>query len=184
MLKKLVFALFSLFFIVSCASPREAQVLIAPYRDNQLASAHRFVPLEEGRLYSSMEPQGAYLDWLIEEKGVKTFISLRGGIKEESRLRIERAGGTVIAYAWSAHRVPPQSEINEVLAHLDHTPRTAPALVFCRAGVDRTGFARALWRITRQGWSTRDAFKEFRAIGHIKPNVLDEYVKAHSPLPR
>lgn len=178
MLKKFFFTIFFLFFVVSCTSPPASVALIDPYRDHGLSQAYRFVPIEEGRLYSSMEPSGPYLDWLIAEKGVRTFISLRGGISEKSKKRIERAGGRVIVYAWSAYRVPPQKEIDEVLAILDNTPHDAPALVFCRAGVDRTGFIRALWRITRQGWQERDALSEFRAIGHIKRNVLDEYVKA------
>jgi protein tyrosine/serine phosphatase len=161
MLKKLFFVICTLLLAVSCALPPQAQALVEPYRDNDLAQAYRFVPLEEGRLYSSMEPRGDYLDWLLEEKGVKTFISLRGGMREESKQRIERAGGKVIVYAWSAYSLPPQDEIDEVLGHLDHTPHAAPALIFCKAGVDRTGFARALWRISHQGWSTRDALKNF-----------------------
>lgn len=177
MLKRFLFAVFCLLFVVSCAAPPASQTLIDPYRDNALARGFRFVPLEEGRLYSSMEPKGAYLDWLIEKKGVKTFISLRGGMSAKGKQRIERAGGKVIVYAWSARHVPPQREIDEVLAYLEHTTSDAPLLVFCRAGVDRTGFVRALWRISHQGWSHRDALDEFRALGHIKRNVLDEYVR-------
>lgn len=172
-----LFAALSLLFLASCAAPMQSDALLAPYRDHEVATPYRFMPLEEGRLYSSMEPEHAFLDWLIREKGVRTFISIRGKMKPAAQRHIERSGGRVLVYTWSAYRVPPQAEIDGLLTVMDSATTAQSAIVFCKAGVDRTGFVRALWRIRMQGWSKEDAFAEFRARGHIRRSVLDDYLE-------
>ncbi|MBI4120911.1 MAG: hypothetical protein HY457_01510 [Parcubacteria group bacterium] len=161
--------------LCGCTLPEKTAVLTAPYKDNSLAVAHRFVPLEEGALYTSREPSEALLLWLIEEKGVKTFISLKGDIPQWKEDLIEQKGAELKTFSWSAHRVPPREELDEVLG-LMRERENGPVHVFCRAGADRTGLVRAWWRFFYQGWSEEEALAEFRGMGHI-PNVLDTYLK-------
>lgn len=161
--------------LCACALPEKTKTLTAPYEENALATSHRFVPLEEGVLYTSREPNEAFIRWLVAEKGVRTFISLRGDIPQWKEDLIEQSGSELLMFSWSAHRVPPQGELEQVLRFMRERSN-GPVLVFCRAGVDRTGLVRAWWRFFEQGWSEEEALAEFRGMGHI-PNVLDTFLE-------
>lgn len=165
-----------LFIVISgCSIPAKTLELKASYKNNPLALAHNFVPLEEGALYTSRDPMPEFIEWMIKERSVKTFVSLRGDFSPEQERVIRSHGAEMIVFRWSASRVPKEEEIAHVLSIMKNS-HNSPVLVFCRAGADRTGFIRAYWRMSEQGWSKRDAFREFFMHGHIRRNVLDDYL--------
>lgn len=167
--------LFLLLALAGCV-PTRTHILRAPYWNEPLAVTHHFVPLEEGRLYSSAMPNTAFLNWLVREKGVRVLVSLRGPLPPEIRALAAREKLAIYTFAWSATRVPPEEELRAVFTLMKNASGEYPVLVFCKAGVDRTGYARAYYRYYAQGWSARDALREFSGLFHL-PNVLDDDLK-------
>lgn len=168
-------AMFFGFMVAGCTIPFKTIDLTKPYNYNELANEHRFIPIEEGASYSGKEPDEKFLLWLIRTKKVKTFISLKGNISKKSENFIRKNGVKLITFRWTARRVPPKHEI-EKISDLMQDGRHQPIYLFCRSGVDRTGFFRAYYRFFYQGWTEEDALREFYGMWHI-PNVLDEYLK-------
>lgn len=162
-------------FLASCV-PMKTVRLTEPYRDNPIATLHHFVPIEEGRVYSSASPNPEFLEWLAREKGVRELVSLRGPLDPKLHPIVERYGMRVHAFHWSAKHVPPENELRKVFTLMKDAPRARPILIFCKAGVDRTGYARAYYRVFGQGWNAAHALREFNGLFHI-PNVLDEDLK-------
>lgn len=172
---RLFFCLAILFLISGCSIPTKTYQLRAPYQNNEMLMAYKFVPLQEDAVYSMMEPTEELILWLIQEKGIKTFISLKGDISASRLTIIKELGANLIPFSWTMSRIPPQSEIEDVIKIMNDSKRR-PVVIFCRAGTDRTGFIRAYYRITIQGWPVSEALREFYGFGHL-PNILDKYIK-------
>jgi protein tyrosine/serine phosphatase len=167
--------LFFVFLLGACA-PQQSLLVRVPYQHDILLVTHRFLPLEEGRLYSGSEPSDAMIAWLTKEKGVKTFVSLKGDMDPRRRAQLASEGVAVHAFAWSAHRVPPEEETQRVFHLMQGSTERDAVYVYCKAGVDRTGYARAYYRYFGQGWSARDSLNEMYSMFHF-PNVLDDDLK-------
>jgi protein tyrosine/serine phosphatase len=164
----------------SCSLPKKYYVENARYANEYNALRHNFVAIEDGAIYSSANPSPEFIKWLIEVKGVRTFISLRGEPSANQSRVIQQHGVEIRVFSWSAHRVPPEHEINEVLSLMSNS-RDRPVHVFCRGGADRTGFIRAYWRISKQNWNRDQAMTEFRMHFHLFRNDLDEYLERRFP---
>lgn len=169
------FLLAAAILLAACV-PMKTVRLMEPYRDDPLATIHHFVPIEEGRVYSSANPSPEFLEWLAREKGVRELVSLRGPLDPKLRPIAERYGIRVHSFSWNAKRVPPDVELRAVWLLMRHARPDRPVHIFCRAGVDRTGYARAYYRVFAEGWDAEDALREFNGLLHI-PNVLDDDLK-------
>ncbi len=142
--------------------------------------------LKDGSLSASAEPRGESLEWLLSEKRVRVLVSLKGDAPEESKRLIAKHGATLHVFHWSASRVPPDREIEQVFRLMREATPGAPVHVFCKAGVDRTGYARAYYRYYAQGWTARQAISEMYLFLHL-PNALDRDLErrfAQTPNPR
>ncbi|HMA92886.1 MAG TPA: dual specificity protein phosphatase family protein [Polyangiaceae bacterium] len=60
--------------------------------------------------------------------------------------------------------VPTQEQMVEFLDFVTN-PANQPAFVHCRAGINRTGLAVAVYRMAAEGWSVEEALSEARAYG-------------------
>jgi protein tyrosine phosphatase (PTP) superfamily phosphohydrolase (DUF442 family) len=109
-----------------------------------LGNLHIVVP---GRVYRSAQLSDAELDGLIEKRGIRTVINLRGCCNpfpwylEECRATHCR-GVNQEDIGFSAGRLPSVPEIHRLVEVLDRTDY--PILLHCNRGADRTGLASAI----------------------------------------
>ncbi len=106
---------------------------------------HTVVP---GELYRSGTLAPDRLREVIESRGIRTIINLRGRAeardwyREEARVAGE-ANVRLIDMPWSAQRELTEQQVAEYFRVLADAPR--PILIHCRSGSDRTGLAAALY---------------------------------------
>jgi uncharacterized protein (TIGR01244 family) len=98
--------------------------------------------------------------------GIKTIINLRESNEmagpEESEARA--AGMLYFSVPMESLGRPTDEQINRVLALINDT-QNAPVFVHCNKGRDRTGTVIACYRISRNGWTSKQAKDEARRYG-------------------
>lgn len=102
----------------------------------------------EGELYRSATLQPGRLREVIQNRGIRTIVNLRGRNEASSWYREEArvAGETdvkLIDLPWSASRELTDAQVAAFFEVLADAPR--PILIHCRSGADRTGLAAALY---------------------------------------
>lgn len=110
--------------------------------------------------YRGSQPDGRdYTD--LAAMGVKTVIDLqRDGLDNERQL-VESAG-------MKFHRIPmttrqaPTGDDLAVFLKLVNDPANQPVYVHCAGGRHRTGVMTAVYRMTHDGWTSDQAFKEMK----------------------
>ena len=100
--------------------------------------------VEQGRLYRSATLSRERLEQLVDAKGIRTIVNLRGGegsdwYRNEQDLAYER-GLDFFSFSLSARRIPSQETMTEIAAILRDVP--GPILIHCKSG--RTG--RGSWQ--------------------------------------
>ena len=116
-------------------------------------------------LYRGGQPTEAGIRTLAK-MGVKTIIDLRG---EDARAKREEnwaraAGMRFINVHESNWRKPTDESIDGILKQIDLT-ENQPVFVHCKHGSDRTGTVIAVYRITHDGWSAKQANDEAKKFG-------------------
>jgi len=110
-------------------------------------------------IFRSAQPNAAGFRALAAQHGVKTVISMRANHSDAALV-----SGTGIAAVpfptntWHIRR----SSVVGALRTLRTASRTAPVLLHCQHGADRTGLIMALYRVLYQGWSKEAALDEMR----------------------
>ncbi len=102
----------------------------------------------EGELYRSATLQPERLREVIQSRGIRTIVNLRGRNESSAWYREEArvAGETdvkLIDLPWSASRELTDAQVAAFFEVLADAPR--PILIHCRSGADRTGLAAALY---------------------------------------
>lgn len=117
-----------------------------------------------GKIYRSGQPTASQLQALLEEKGIRTVVNLRGA----DALLEDPTASNSWKFALSngikliniKFRTPPtERNITRLLSVLDDE-KNYPVLIHCAAGVVRTGLAVAVYRMERCGWSAEEALRE------------------------
>lgn len=127
--------------------------------------------VEAGRIYRSKQLDEQQLGKLIEERGIRTVINLRGADSSAEWYRQEKTvvtehGAELIDLSLS-DTVEPDSSL---MARLVDALRTAtlPVLIHCKAGADRTGLASALYEFVVMGRPASEAAGQLSfAYGHF-----------------
>lgn len=102
----------------------------------------------EGELYRSATLSSAQLQEVIESRGIRTIVNLRGRneysawYREEARVAAE-TNVKLIDMPWLASRELTDAQVAAFFKVLADAPR--PILIHCRSGADRTGLAAALY---------------------------------------
>lgn len=116
-------------------------------------------------LYRSGEPTEAGLKKL-KELGVRTIIDLRAPSErafDEKKAANDLDMKYIMLTMTSAS--PTEKQVSTILSTIqkaqDH-PDKGKVLVHCAHGSDRTGCMIGIWRVTQEGWSYEDAYKEMR----------------------
>ena len=116
-------------------------------------------------LFRGGQPSEAGINALAE-LGIKTVIYLRDG-KEHARLEekwVRAAGMNFIHEPERNWRKPKRGSIESTIEKLD-LAENQPVFVHCRRGADRTGTIIAIYRITRDGWTGKEANTEAKKFG-------------------
>lgn len=116
-------------------------------------------------LYRSGEPSEKGM-LKLKEMGVKTIIDLRsvGERKFDEKKLAEELGMKYILLTMSS-KAPTEKQVDTVVSTIkraQENPEKGKVLVHCAHGSDRTGCMIGIWRVSQEGWSYEDAYKEMR----------------------
>jgi protein tyrosine/serine phosphatase len=123
-----------------------------------------FYPIN-ANLFRGAQPTEAGVKQLAD-MGVKTIIELRGADEkaetEESWARAAKINFINIPLNnWFG---PKDEKIEKVLVEINKT-ENQPVFVHCQRGADRTGTVIAVYRITHDGWTAKQANDEAKKFG-------------------
>lgn len=116
-------------------------------------------------IYRGGQPTEAGIKTLAK-LGVKTIIYLRDG-KELAKAEEKWAADAGIKFIHEPEhnwRKPKRKSIESIIETLT-TAENQPVFVHCRRGADRTGTVIATYRITRDGWTAKQANAEAKKFG-------------------
>jgi protein tyrosine/serine phosphatase len=112
-------------------------------------------------LYRGGQPTEVGVKKLEEDFKIKTIINLRGA-DERAKKEENWAKDADIKFI----NVPlqnwfgPKDEKIEKILNLINDPENQPVFIHCKRGSDRTGTAVAVYRMTHDGWTAKQAHKE------------------------
>ncbi|HEY9774903.1 MAG TPA: tyrosine-protein phosphatase [Planktothrix sp.] len=108
----------------------------------------------------------------LAELGVRTVVNLRWRPRHVAveREQVEATGMAYVSFRLAYWVLPNEKVINDFLAIVDDSARR-PIFVHCLHGADRTGLLVAIFRISRQGWSVEDAYKDMKGCGYHRFRV-------------
>jgi protein tyrosine phosphatase (PTP) superfamily phosphohydrolase (DUF442 family) len=112
-------------------------------------------------LYRSAQPTAQGMQNL-KRYGIKTVISLRAYHSDKDELReTDLAYQRLYVKTWH----PEEKDVVQFLRVVTD-PASAPVLVHCQHGADRTGSLCAIYRIAIQGWTKEEALREMQQGGY------------------
>jgi uncharacterized protein (TIGR01244 family) len=114
-----------------------------------------------GTYYRGAQPAGRdYAD--LASLGVKTLINLTSDDADASEQAMaERAGMKYVQIPMTTHEPPTSAQLSQFLA-LVNDPANQPVYVHCVGGRHRTGVMTAAYRMTKDGWTSEQAFAEMK----------------------
>ena len=136
-------------------------------------SACYYYEVDEGKLYRSSQPSADDLE-KAAQAGIKTVINLRGASPGADWYEAEKAvtsahGLLQIDIGMSAGRLPHRSDLIKLLDAFATAPR--PILVHCKAGVDRTGEATAIYQMLYMNKTKEESLKMLsEKFGYFEAN--------------
>ncbi len=160
-----------------------ANMLLVDHGVLRLAYLNRH-PVTPGRLWRSAQPAPHDLAW-FRRAGVRTVISLRGGREHGSwqlqREACERQGLRLVEFVVRSREAPDRETILGATAFFEGL--AYPAVLHCKSGADRAGFAAALYLVVHEGVPVAEAMRQLSArFGHFrfaKTGILDAFFSAY-----
>lgn len=141
------------------------------------AGIHNFGKVNDN-YYRGSQPRGAQLVEL-KRLGVKTVIDLRKDSEEGSPERARAEGLRYFNIPLTTKRAATDEQA-EYFLKLVNDPANWPVYVHCKGGRHRTGEMTAVYRITRDGWTARQAYEEMKRYdfedSFFYPRSLKKYV--------
>ncbi len=122
----------------------------------------RFYEVDPGRLYRAPQPSAADLEKYINENGIKTVINLRGEgtgnrwYDEEVKV-LNKYNVKLVNIGMSAKRLPHKNDLIKLMDTFETAEK--PMLIHCRAGVDRTGEAAAMYEMMYMNKTKEEALE-------------------------
>jgi protein tyrosine/serine phosphatase len=144
-----------------------------------------FAPIVPGRLYRSNHPTPGRLAAYTRRYALKTVINLRGfaGNGSDALLRetAARLGIELIDAPLKSRGAPDRARVLHLLNAFERMH--APALIYCKSGADRAGFAAALFLLA-QGVPAAEACRQlslrFGYFAHSETGILLAFVNAYA----
>ena len=139
--------------------------------------------VELGKVYRCSQPSESDLRELIETRHIRTVVNLRGidisnaWYQTEARVN-HQLGVSQEDIVLSANRLPPPSEIAQLIEVFDRTDY--PILIHCKAGADRTGLASVIYQLLYTDATFDEAMGELGPWhGHIRfgsTRAMDQFL--------
>lgn len=123
--------------------------------------------VQTGSFFRSGQLDGETLQALIDRRGIRTILNLRGAhpgkrwYAEETSIA-EGNGIQYRAIAISARSVPEMTTMVEIAQVLREQP--GPVLVHCLGGSDRSGLASAIYELVVRGKSEEEAAEQLSIV--------------------
>lgn len=139
-------------------------------------AGNNFHVVRKDVLYRCAQPTKKHLKKYIEKYGIKTVINLRGAHPEKSWWVNEQEVTTaynvqLINIAMSADELPSKENLKTLLD--TYANAEYPMLIHCRAGVDRTGEAAAIWLMDQRNFPKDQALEQltlkYRHVSSLHP---------------
>jgi tyrosine-protein phosphatase SIW14 len=112
-------------------------------------------------LYRGAQPAGRDYQ-ALKQLGVKSIINLTSDDADANeKAAAESAGLTYVQIPMTTHTPPTSSQLSEFLG-IVNDPANDPVYVHCVGGRHRTGVMTAVYRMTHDGWTADQAFKEMK----------------------
>ncbi|HEV2270068.1 MAG TPA: tyrosine-protein phosphatase [Steroidobacteraceae bacterium] len=153
-------------------------------RDDLGSPIRNFCVITPGMLWRGETPTRADAQWLVAH-GVRTVISLQLDVQHSfETARLDPGVVDSVTYFrvrdFAATQVLTHRHLDdhvaEVLAIIQEAPK--PALISCRAGVDRTGVIAAAYRMLVDGMSQEEAIKEMDGFHSPWTPLNNRYVRS------
>jgi uncharacterized protein (TIGR01244 family) len=141
---------------------------LANFAHAQKATVNKDLPnfyAVNSELFRGAQPTEAGVEQLAV-MGVKTIVNLRkagDGVRAEEAWA-RRAGVKFVHVPLNDWLEPEDAQIEKALAIINDA-ENQPVFVHCRRGADRTGTVVAIYRITRDGWTAKQANDEAKQFG-------------------
>jgi tyrosine-protein phosphatase SIW14 len=108
--------------------------------------------------------------------GVKTVIDLQQDGRASEERFVKAAGMKFYRIPMTVH-VPPTGEELASFLRIVNDPANQPVYVHCAGGRHRTGVMTAVYRMTRDGWTADQAFKEMKRYDYGPDFLHPEFKK-------
>lgn len=128
--------------------------------------------VDEGTVYRSPQLKSEELLTAIHQLKIKTIINLRGENPDEDWFKNEKKiaeenGVQLVNISMSARRLPHRKDLIKLLDTFRDAPR--PILIHCKAGVDRTGEASAIYQMLYMQYTKKEALDMLSVKwGHVE----------------
>jgi protein tyrosine phosphatase (PTP) superfamily phosphohydrolase (DUF442 family) len=132
-----------------------------------MTGTNNFCVVGTGRIYRSAQLDRESLLRVIQERGIKSIMNLRGPGPEDwynaETNATQRLGLKHIDFTLSAGEELTDVQMDELMAQIENAPK--PMLIHCKNGSDRTGLAGALYLYKVEGQTAETAGREL-SISH------------------
>lgn len=162
---------------------------IAPIVMSQEAAKYEELPRFHrinDKLYRGAQPRRGGLIRL-KELGVKTVINLRGANDNTRSAEREAYAMDLKYFNVPMGRIgrPTDDQVTQVLAIIN-AAENQPVFVHCNYGRDRTGLVIAVYRLSKEGWTAKEALREANRHGMfwwkfgLRDYIRDYYSRTRS----
>lgn len=168
--------------VLATAAPTPAQTRTTAESEHSKIHIDNFGRINPNYYRGSQPMDRDYAD--LAALGVKTLINLTSddAMAEEEDLA-RRVGMSYVQIPMTTHVGPTVAQVVEFLRVVTD-PAKQPIYVHCVGGRHRTGVMTAIYRMTQDGWSGADAFREMKQYkfgADFLHREFKEFVLAFSP---
>ena len=151
-------------------------VLAAPAFARNASEIYNFAKVNDGYYRGGQPLDGQYAD--LAALGIKTVINLTSGgdVRGDEQAMVEKHGMRYLHIPMTTRSAPTDQQIAAFLAAVSDTA-TQPVYVHCVGGRHRTGVMTAVYRMTKDGITGEQAFKEMKLYKYGPDFLHPEFKK-------